>query len=141
MKEPPPAPLANDFQVIARFDNDPDPVTGERKGFTDAPSLVRAGDGSLLCAIPWSRKGKTVTRGEGSLSFHRSRDEGLTWERIDTCPGHGAWSLSVAAVCSVGDEDRRLTYRFHNFRPLPGAYNHFHIRLAEPFPFDNRGSP
>jgi len=79
------------LRVVARFDNDPDPVTGKRRGFTDAPSLVRAGDGSLVCAIPWS------VGGTGRLSFHRSTDEGASWTRMD-----GEWGFLCGKLHRFG---------------------------------------
>ncbi len=82
------SPLAGTFYIIDRFDNDPDPVTHARKGFTDAPSLVRAGDGALICAAPQYCLGRSQERGHGRLFLYRSADEGNSWERVD-----GEWSF------------------------------------------------
>lgn len=72
--------------VVGRFDNEPDPVTGKRRGFTDAASVVRTGDGSLLCAIPWFYCGPQGRFGR--LTLHRSTDEGTTWEAM-----RGEWGF------------------------------------------------
>lgn len=67
----PAAPLANEFVIIDRFEHDALP-DGTKIGFTDAASLLRLADGTLLCAVPCSY---------GKMQMYTSADNGSTWRK------------------------------------------------------------
>ena len=73
-------PRLGDYTVV--FDHYAQIPMKDGRIITDAPSLVRTGDGALLCAVPTIIKG-TAEQPVPALHFFLSRDDGRTWVKLE----------------------------------------------------------